>query len=111
MDNTKIFDITNRNLTSELGQITAVVVGQKLEDGKYAKNRCEVTGRANRYLYTFTRIDGVVKNVAGSVLLAAGFTQKQLDVGYSVGYYDEHPIAASGKVKMTAEEKAAALLA
>ena len=80
------------------------VADRDAETGKVTEEqRCEITSKKCRYLFTLENAAGETKNVSAGVLLAAGVTQKEVDKAYCIGYYADKP---AGKPRMTVEEKA-----
>jgi len=74
---------------------------------KLATQRCAITNKSCRYLFTLEREDGESINVSAETLRKQlGMTQKQVDKLYCIAYYDEHP---STSTRVTDEQKEEAM--
>jgi len=86
--------------------VTAIQVVELDENKKkLATQRCAISNKSCRYLFTLEREDGESINVSAEVLRKnLEMTQKQVDKLYCVAYYQEHP---SQSTAVSDEEKEA----
>ena len=88
--------------------VTAINVVNLDENGKkLTTQRCSISNKSCRYLFSLEREDGETIQVSAEVLRNnLGQEQKFVDKLYSIAYYDENPASST---KITDEAKAEAL--
>ena len=85
--------------------VTVKAVELDEEKKKKTTQRCAISNKSCRYLFTIEREDGESIDVSAEILRKnLGATQKQVDKLYCLAYYSEHPQASTAVSEEAKEE-------